>query len=125
MLLRHLGGELQLGEPGVERTGVDQLRMGSLGNQLAAVQNENAVGVAHRGKAVGDHQRCPVCGELLDRLLDEGLAFCIERAGGFVEQQDRCITQDGARDGDALALAAGQRDATLADLGVITLPDYA
>ena len=40
----------------------------------------------------------------------------IERRGRFVEQQQRRIAQDRARDRDALALAAGQRHAALAEL---------
>ena len=35
---------------------------------------------------------------------------------GFVEQQQRRVAQDRARDRDALALAAGQRHAALAEL---------
>ena len=52
---------------------------------------------------------------------DLGLAFGVERRGGFVEQQQRRVAQDGAGDGDALALAARERDAAFADLGVETL----
>ena len=46
---------------------------------------------------------------------DLGLAFGVERRGRLVEQQQRRIAQNGARDGDALALATRQRDAALAD----------
>ena len=49
------------------------------------------------------------------------LAFGIERRRRLVEQQKRRVAQNGARNGDALALAAGQRDATLADRGVEAL----
>ena len=42
-----------------------------------------------------------------------------ERRGRLVEDQDRGILQDHPGDGDALALAAGELDAALADLGVI------
>ena len=50
-----------------------------------------------------------------------GLGFGVEAGGGFVEDQDARVGQDGAGDGDALALAAGELDAALADDGVVLL----
>ena len=47
--------------------------------------------------------------------------FRIERGGRFIENQDRRILQDGARDRHALLLAAGQFQAALAHHRVITL----
>ena len=44
--------------------------------------------------------------QAIERLLHQRLAFGIERRGRLVEQQDRRVLQDGAGDGDALALAA-------------------
>jgi hypothetical protein len=40
---------------------------------------------------------------------------------GFVEEQDRPVGEDGAGDGDALALTAGQAHAALAQVGVVAL----
>ena len=51
---------------------------------------------------------------LLDRRLDLG----IERRGRLVEHQDRRVLQNHAGEGDALALAARQFDAALADMRV-------
>jgi hypothetical protein len=52
--------------------------------------------------------------QALQRILHQPLAFGIQRAGGLVEQQDRRIAQNGAGNGDALALAARQARAVLA-----------
>ncbi len=41
-------------------------------------------------------------------LLDDALALVVERAGRLVEDQDARIGDQGAGDGDALALAARQ-----------------
>ena len=49
------------------------------------------------------------------RLADRLLGFAVERRRCLVEQQERRILEKRARDGDALALAAGQLDAALAD----------
>ena len=54
--------------------------------------------------------------------LDRGLDLAVERGGGLVEHQDRRVLEDHARDRDALALAAGELDAALADLGVVAAP---
>ncbi len=39
----------------------------------------------------------------------------IQRAGGFVEQEDRCVLQKGAGDAQALLLPAGEHAALVAD----------
>jgi hypothetical protein len=56
------------------------------------------------------HERSPAVHELPQSLLDEHLAFRVQRAGCLIEQQDRRVTQDGPGDRDPLALAAGQLD---------------
>ena len=54
-----------------------------------------------------------------ERFLHVALGFRIERGGRFVEQDDRRVLDQRARDGDALALAAGQLHAVLADRRVV------
>ncbi len=82
--------------------------MVALGHQAAAIEQQNAIGVAHRGEPVGDHQGGAVGGEFFQCFLNERLALGIESAGRLVEQQDGRVTQDGAGDGDTLALSAGE-----------------
>jgi len=53
--------------------------------------------------------------------LDRGLDFAVERRGRLVEDENRRVLEDDAGDGDALALAAGQFDAALADMGVVAV----
>ncbi len=48
-------------------------------------------------------------------LPHQGLALGVKRGGGLVQQQDRRPAQDGAGNGDALALAAGECHHALAD----------
>ena len=59
--------------------------------------------------------------ELRQRGLHQVLGFGVERGGRLVEDQDRRVLQDRARDGDALALPAGEQRAALADHGVEAL----
>ena len=59
--------------------------------------------------------------QLGERVLYQVLAFGVERARGLVQHQDGAVCQHGARDGDALALAAGKLDAAFARDGVEAL----
>ena len=54
-------------------------------------------------------------------VLDQRLALAVEARGRLVEDQDRRVGEDRARDRDALALAAGELDAALADHRVVAL----
>ena len=60
-------------------------------------------------------------GEARQRLLHQPLRFRVERARRLVEQQDRRVLEDGARERQALALAARKPQAAVADLGVVAL----
>ena len=59
--------------------------------------------------------------EHVERVLHEAFALAVERAGGLVEDEDGRVFQDGAGDGDALALAAGEFHAALADERAVAL----
>ena len=51
-------------------------------------------------------------------VLDSRFHLAVERAGGFVEQQDRRVFQHHAGDGHALALTTAELDAALSHVGV-------
>ena len=53
--------------------------------------------------------------------LDRLFRLRIERRRRFVEDQDRRVLQQRARDRDALLLAAGQLQAALADFGFVAV----
>jgi poly(hydroxyalkanoate) depolymerase family esterase len=57
----------------------------------------------------------------VEARLDGGLDLAVERGGRLVEHQDGGVAQDHPGDGDALALAARELDAALADVGVVAL----
>ena len=63
----------------------------------------------------------PSAHEAREGVLDHGLVLRIDRRERLVQQQDRRIPQERAGNGDALALAAGEADAALADDGVVAL----
>src|SRR6266516_3438766 len=57
----------------------------------------------------------------VERLLDEPFGLRVERARRLVEDEDRRVAQDRARNRDPLFLAAGEPIAALADDGVVAL----
>ena len=59
--------------------------------------------------------------EPVERVLDEPLRFVVERAGRLVEEQDRRVLEDRPGDRDALALAARQPRAAVADDRVVAV----
>ena len=72
------------------------------------IHDDDAIGLLHRRQSVRNDQCSPVRHQLLQRCLNQSLAFGVERRGGFVEQQDGAVGEQRAGDGDALPLAAGK-----------------
>ena len=66
---------------------------------------------------MGDRDHGAAAHQAAERLSDRFLGFAVESGGRLVEQQDRRVLQEGARDRDALPLAARQLDAAVADHG--------
>ena len=62
--------------------------------------------------------------KFLERGLHGALGFGVEGTGRFVEDENGRVLHDGARDGEALALAAGKHRAPLADDGVVALRPF-
>jgi hypothetical protein len=82
--------------------------MGSLFDRATLVHHDDAVGVAHRRQPMGDDQRGAPGAQPGQRLLHQRLVLGIQRAGGFVEQQDARVAQQRAGQRDALPLPARQ-----------------
>ena len=75
-----------------------------------------------RGRqAVGDHERRAALHDRRQRRLDLALGGGVDRRRRLVEDQDARVGDERPRDGDALALAARERVAALADDGVEAL----
>jgi hypothetical protein len=62
-----------------------------------------------------DHDRGAAAHQRVERGLDLALRFGIERRGRLVEDQQRRVLEERARDGDPLALPARHARAVLAD----------
>ena len=82
-------------------------------------QHQNAVSVFDGGQAVGNRQRGATLGQLIQALPNQNLTLVVQRACGFVQQQDGRVLQKYPRNADALFLPAGKLDPAFAYIGII------
>ena len=90
--------------------------MRALLDDAARVEHNEAVHRGDGGEAVRDGDHGLAFHQFKEVFLDRGFDFGVKRGGRLVEDQDRRVLQEDARDGDALALAAGEFHAALADM---------
>ena len=84
-------------------------------------ENQDPAGIADGGKAVGDHKGGAILRQFFQALLHHPLAFIIQRAGGFIKDQNRRVFQKDPGNGKPLLLPAGEFDAPLTDIAFITI----
>ena len=91
---------------------VDDLFRTALGQDLPGIDDIGAVGQAERFAhiVVGDQDADAAVGEVADQILNVADRDRIDAGEGFVEQHVVRTRRQRARDFDAAALAAGQRD---------------
>ena len=65
-----------------------------------------------------NHDNCAAAAELLHNLGDSRLILAVERGGDLVQQQDRGVLNEGARDRNPLPFTAGQFQTAVPNLGV-------
>ena len=87
----------------------------------AFTQLHNLRAVFEGGEAVGDDEQGKVFAEALDGLHDGLFSFVVQRAGGFVKNDDIGLLVEGAGNADALTLTAREADAALTDKGLVLL----
>ena len=90
-------------------------------DDLAVLQDDDFVCIGDGSHAVGDDDDGLVLHEFRNALLYLGFVFDVEACGGFVEEYDGGVLEDGAGDGDTLTFAAGERVTVFADDGVVAL----
>ena len=84
-------------------------------DDLAVLQDDDAVGAADGGQSVGDDQTGAAFQQLYQRLLDEHLGVGVDAGRRFVEDKDLCIRDQCACKTDQLALAEREIATALPD----------
>src|SRR5581483_8510599 len=105
----------------IERIGLVEPGVVPLANDPSPIENQNHGCVANGAEAMGNDDHGLADDELFQGGLNGGLAFAVEGAGGFVEDKEGGVAEEGAGDGDALLLSAGELRTALADDRVVTL----
>ena len=77
-------------------------------HELSFVEYEDLVGGFSGGQPVGDHQRCAMRHDTLERVLHERLRASIEVRCRLIEDQHRRVVDQRAGEPDPLAVAPGQ-----------------
>jgi hypothetical protein len=111
-------------EGGVAPAGADEVVVIAVLDEPAALDGDDAVGAAHRREAVRDDEDGAALRDPAHILLDDALTLVIERAGRLVEDEDARVGDEGAGDGDALALPAGEA-AERSPMAATPVPDDA
>lgn len=98
-----------------------QLVVGRVADQLAFFQHQNGVTDRQHGQAVADDEHGASVGDGREVGLDDGFGFGVQGACRLVEDEDGGLGEQGAGDGHALALAAGEVGAALVEGGVVAV----
>jgi hypothetical protein len=88
-------------------------------DDAASIENDDRVGVGNGREAVRDNQGRPALAQAREGLLDDQLRIGIERAGGFVENQDARVLENRAGDRQPLTFPSRKPVAALPDDRVV------
>lgn len=95
--------------------------MVALLDDVPVLHHHDDVGVADRRKPMCDHETRAVGAQVGHRLLDEQLGAGVHRAGGLVEDEDRRLGQERARDRDELSLTGTHTATLVVEDGVVAV----
>ena len=95
---------------GVDAVVCEEGAVGAVLCNAAVVKDDNAVAEFAAAHAVGDVDGGFAGGHLAELFVDFGLSDRVEGCGRLVEDDERGILVEGAGDGGALGLAAGEVD---------------
>ena len=99
--------------------------MVSLLDDSTVLDHDHPVGISDCRQAVGNDEARSPLHQLVKRLLDLHLGPCVDRTRRLVEDQDSRIREDRPCNGDELPLTLGQVCATLRELRVVSLREFA
>ena len=105
-------------EAGVAAAGGAEGVVGALFEDAAMVEDDDVIGLADGGEAVGNDEDGALAHEVVERLLDLAFGDGVHAGGGLVEDDKRRVFQEDAGDGEALFFALGETDALFADVGL-------
>ena len=116
--------ELHVVQTGIEFAAPEQFLVPSDVDDAPTFHDHDAIRFEDGGKPMRDDQAGTVEHEVVERLLDHVFGFGIEGAGGLVQNEQGRVLEQGAGDGDALLLPAGEPDPAFADGRFVALGQF-
>src|SRR5437868_4439924 len=90
-------------------------------DDLAALDNDEFVGIAHRRETMGDYEGGLACPQPFQRFDQHQVGLGIESAGRLVEDENWGVFEERPGDGEPLPLSSRQRGPALTDNGVVAI----
>src|ERR1700745_4262874 len=107
--------EMVVVKPAIVPGFFQQLSVGANLLDAAIIHHDDLISRQSRGEPMGNCDDSASGSELFERLLNLMFRFGIERRCRFVEQKNRRVFQNGARDRETLLLTAGKQAAFVTD----------
>src|SRR5262249_33737116 len=105
----------------IAAAGLDQDVVGSVLDQTAAFQGDDAIGRPHCREPVRDDEHGAPLGDGFHVFLNDLLALIVESARRLIEDQNTRVGDECTRDGNTLTLTARETGAALTDDRVVAL----
>src|SRR5207248_3072458 len=122
-VFRSIKGRLELLviEPRVDTAQRKQLLMAARLLDYSLLHHHDNIRHNNGGEPVRNNKGSSALHQALQRFLDERLRLRVERGGGFIQNKNPGVGEDGPGDGNTLFLPAGEFYSLLADARVIPL----
>src|SRR5882672_8573981 len=116
-----LSAGLQLMQGGIATRPLHKFVVCAILHNAPSFDRDDPIGIANRGKAVGDDQNCWPLRNPAHIALNDVFALIVERTGRLIQDQHLGIRDESTGNRNPLPLPAGKAGAPLADDGVIPI----
>ena len=107
--------KLEVVESAIVATFFEEFGVGADFFDATIFEDDDLIGLKNRGEAMGDGDDRAAFGEEIEGALDFLFGLGIEGTGGFIEEENRGVFEEGAGDGKSLLLTTGEVAAFVAD----------
>src|SRR5579863_5237690 len=116
--------ELEIVEAAIGAQLLHQFLMSPYIGDGSVLDHYDAVGAAHGGEAMRDHDDGASSHQILRGGLHQRFGLAIQSGSGFVENKDGSVLENSAGDGNALTLASGKAHAFFADHRIVSAGQF-
>ena len=105
----------------VETRAPHQLTVTALFDELTLVEDEDGIGLPNRGEPMRNDENSPPLADAAEIVLNDPLGLVVERAGGFVENQNARVCHQRTCNCDPLPLTPGEGGAPFTHRSIVGL----